>query len=175
MQISLPRRRHMGTESKLTLLKIFSIRTCSMFLLTDLVLSVLRLTRTLDILATSGVPKRLSFSKVWTSCFIYLFPVFDVFPDICGRLAGERIVKTSLSGTICGLCKELPVSTITRASRHSLPLITTHGCSWMGWNSSTGSLPLHGSDDISLRICIGRIAPEIPVRCNDIKSQLPLR
>ena len=101
-----------------------------------------------------------------------LFYVFiscvDVFPDICGRLAGERIVMTSISGTICGLCKELPVPTIARASKHNLPLISTRGCSWMGWKSSTGSLPLHGSDDISLRICIGRMAPEIPVRCNDI-------
>jgi len=60
------------------------------------------------------------------------------------------------------------VSTIRRASRHNLPLITTQGCSWMGWKSSTGSVPLHGSDDISLRICIGRTAPEISVRCNDI-------
>jgi hypothetical protein len=100
--------------------------------------------------------------------FIYLFPVFDALPDICGRLAGERIVKTSLSGTICGLCNELPVSTIARASRHNLPPISTQGCSWMGWKSSTGSLPLHSSDDTSLRICIGRIAPEFPVRCNDI-------
>ncbi|KAI0276961.1 hypothetical protein BGY98DRAFT_662772 [Russula aff. rugulosa BPL654] len=94
-----------------------------------------------------------------------------IFKDICGRLAGERIVKTSLSGTICGLCKEPPEPTmIARASRNNLPLITTQGCSWMGWKSSTGSLPLHGSDDIGLWICIGRIVPEIPVRCNDITA-----
>ena len=60
------------------------------------------------------------------------------------------------------------MSTIARASRHNLPLITTQGCSWTGWKSSTGSLSLHGSDDIGLRICIGRMAPEIPVRCSDI-------
>jgi len=98
--------------------------------------------------------------------FRFLFPVSDVLPDICGRLAGEGIVKTSLSGTICGLCKQLPVSIVARASRngHNLPLIITQGCSWMGWKCSTGSLPLHGSDDVSLRICIGRIASEIPVR-----------
>ena len=154
-------------KSKLTLLKIFNMRTRSMFFLIDLVLYVLRLTRTRNILAISGVPKMLSFSKVWAFRF-FLLPVFDIFLDICGRLTGERIVKTSLSGTICGLCKELPVSTIARASRHNLPLITTQGCSWMGWKSSTGSLPLHGSDDISLQICIGRTAPEIPVRCDDI-------
>lgn len=86
-----------------------------------------------------------------------------IFKDICGRLAGELIIKTSLSGAICGLCKELPVSTIARGSRHNLPLITTQECSWMGWKFSTGSLPLHGSDDISLRICIGRIASDIPL------------
>lgn len=41
--------------------------------------------------------------------------------------------------------------------------IVTEGCSWMGW-CSTGRFPMHTSVDIGLRICIGQVALDYPVR-----------
>ena len=105
---------------------------------------------------------------------LFLFQSYSlvsyIFPDICGRLRGEAIIKASLGGTSCGFCKRLLVSTIPRASgdRHGIQPIITEGCPWMGWKCSTGCLPMHSSVDIGLGICTGRAEPDCPVRCNVI-------
>ena len=103
-------------------------------------------------------------------CLFFLPLVSDVFPDIRGTLMGEGVVVASLRGKYCGFCKRLPVSAVLGASTNSreLPRIITEGCSLMGWKCSTGCLPTHSSDDVGLRICTGRAAPDIPVRCEVI-------
>jgi hypothetical protein len=111
---------------------------------------------------------------LWASfCFP---PVSDVFPDICGTLRGERIVKESLRGTYCGFCKQLPMSTVPRAStnRYGLRPIITKGCPRMGWECPIGCLPMHSSVDIGLRVCTGEAPPDSPVRCKFINIQLRL-
>ena len=97
-------------------------------------------------------------------------PVSDVFPDTCGRLRGEGIVKASLRGTHCGFCRQLPVYTVSRASRNhpGLRPIITEGCSWMSWKSSNGCLPMHSSVDTGLRVCTGPVPSDSPVRCDII-------
>jgi hypothetical protein len=117
----------------------------------------------------------------------------DVLPDTRGRLRGERVVKESLRDT-CWFCERLPASIIPRTSRSTLggsykkllasavpkastnrrglqPIIT-EGCSWMGWKCSTGLLPMHGSVDVGLGICTGKMAPDSPVR-RDVIGYLP--
>ena len=91
----------------------------------------------------------------------------DVFLDLRGTLTAEGIVMASLNGTHCGFCERLPVSAVPGTSTNSrgLPPIITDVCSLMGWKCSIGSLPMHSSDDIGLRICTGRAALDIPVRC----------
>ena len=100
---------------------------------------------------------------------IFVFsPVSDVFPDICGRLMGEALVKASLKGTYCGFCERLSVSTIPGASanRGGLQPIITEGCSWTGWKCPTGCLPIHSSVDTGLRVCTGQAASDSsPVCC----------
>ena len=124
-------------------------------------------------------------------CLFFLFS--DVLPDTRGRLRGERVVKESLRDT-CWFCERLPASIIPRTSRSTLggsykkllasavpkastnrrglqPIIT-EGCSWMGWKCSTGLLPMHGSVDVGLGICTGKMAPDSPVR-RDVIGYLP--
>ena len=129
-------------------------------------LYISRRTRSRGLLATFGAPKILSFSKVRMSYFCFR-PFSDVLPDICGTLRGESIVRASLRGTYCGFCKQLPVSTVPRASTDSRGLqpIITEGCSWMGWcSTASGCLPVHSSVDIGLRICTGKVTPDSLVR-----------
>ena len=98
--------------------------------------------------------------------FFVLSPVSEVLPDICGRLRGESIIKTSLAGTYCGFCKQILVPTVPRTSRNhrGLQPIITEGCPWIGWKCSTGCLPVHISVDIGFRICTGRATSDYPVR-----------
>ena len=124
------------------------------------------------------------FSNFWCpkDAFIFkglgvlFFPrVSDILPDICGRLRGERVGKTSLRDTHCGFCERIPVSivpSISRNRRELLPIITA-GCPWAGLEFSIGCLPvllpIHGSDDTCVRVCTGRApAPDGPVRCDNI-------
>ena len=107
-------------------------------------------------------------------CFVFIFPcVSDVFPDICGRLRGERIIKASLRGTYCGFCRELPVSTVpskvprTPRNRCGLQPIITEGCPMIGWRCSIGCLSTHSSVDSGLAVCTGRAAPNSSVCCAD--------
>ena len=102
--------------------------------------------------------------------FFVFLRVFEVFPDVCGRLRGETIIKASLSGTCCRFCKQIPVPTVPRASRNrrGLQPIITEGCSRTGWKCSTGCLPVHSSDNIGFRICVGRVTPDNPVCCDVI-------
>ena len=99
---------------------------------------------------------------------IVLSPVSDDFPDICGRLKGEKIVKSSLGGTRCGFCEQLPASASPGTSRNhrGLQPIITEGCTQMAWKCSTGYLPMHSSINTGLRICAGQVAPDSPVRCD---------
>ena len=103
---------------------------------------------------------------------VSVFSPSDVFPDTCGRLRGESIVKASLRGTHCGFCRRLPVYTdaVPGASRNhrGLQPIITEECSWMSWKSSNGCLPMHSSVDIGLRICTGQVLSDSPVRCDVI-------
>ena len=131
MQNFLHRQRHMETVSKLIPSRIFGMPMSSMFSLIDQNSYILRPTRTCSFSAISGVPKILSFLKVCMSCFWFFPPVSEIFSDICGRLRGEGIVKASLKGTYCasGSCKQLPVSTVPKASadHHRLRPIITQG------------------------------------------------
>ena len=106
---------------------------------------------------------------------LVLSPVLtaDGFPDICGRLRGEKIVKASLGGTRCGFCEQLPVSISPRTSRNrrGLKPIITEGLPQIRLECSIGYLPIHDSIDIGLRICAGRVAPDSLVRC-DITTYL---
>ena len=100
--------------------------------------------------------------------FLFFPLVSDVFPDICGRLMGEGIVKASLKGTYCGFCEQLPVSTISGASANlaGLQPIITDGCSWTGWKGPAGCLPIHSSVDTGLRVCAWQEASDSsPVCC----------
>ena len=119
-------------------------------------------------------PKCYYFQRYHDGCFVFVFSrVSDVFPDVCGRLRGERILKTSLRGTYCGFCKQLPVSTVpskvSRTSRNhrGLQPIITEGCPMIGWRCSIGCLSMHSSVDSGLAICTGRAAPNSSVRCAD--------
>ena len=104
---------------------------------------------------------------------IVLSPVSDGFPDVCGRLKGEKIVEASLGGTRCGFCEQPPVSTSPRTSRnrHGLQPIITEGLPRMHLTCSIGHLLIHDSIDIGLRVCVGRVAPDSLVRC-DITTYL---
>ena len=106
------------------------------------------------------------------SCFLPF--VSDVFLDIYGTLTGEEIVISSLKDTYCGFCERLPVSTVAGAPTNSRGLqpIITEGCSLMSWKCSSGCLSMHSSVDDGLRICTGRAAPDIPVRCEVITYHL---
>ena len=116
----------------------------------------------------------LSFLKV-SEFFFVISAVSDVIPDIRGSLRlglrGEGNVKGSLSFAPCEFCwhKQLPVSTVPRASRNhrGLQPIATEGLPWMGsirWKYLTGCLPIHSSVDTSLVVCTER--PNFPVRCD---------
>ena len=166
IQNSLNLRTHMGKVSESTLPRIFSMPAHSTFSLIDRNLYILKRTRSRSLLATFGAPRILSFSKVQTFCFCFS-TVPDLLPDICGTLRGEAIIRASLRGTHCGFCKQLPVSTVPRAStdRRGLQPIITEECSWIGWcSTASGGLPVHSSVDIGLRICTGKVAPDSPVR-----------
>ena len=109
---------------------------------------------------------------VW---FFVLSFVSDVFPDIHGRLMGESIVKASLRGSRCGLCKRLRASTVSgrglrsRLRTEALQPIITKGFSSLSFNtSSIGGLPMHSYRNIGLCICTGQVAPDSPVRCDII-------
>jgi hypothetical protein len=106
---------------------------------------------------------------------LFFFPISDVLPDIWGTLRGENIVKASLTGTNCRICKRFSVST-QRASRNcrGLQPIVTEGMSWMGWICSNGCLPTHRSEDMVLRVCTGQVAPDSPVNFDLITIQLRL-
>ena len=97
-------------------------------------------------------------------------PVSDVLPDIGGGLRGESIVKASLRGTYCGFCKQLPVSTVPRASVNSgrgLWPIITEVYPLMVWECLIGCVPMQGSVDFGLCIYTGRVEPDIPVCWDD--------
>jgi hypothetical protein len=103
-------------------------------------------------------PKDTTIFKGWASCLV-ISDVSDVFPDICGRLRGESIVR----GTYCGFCKLLPpASTVPRAStsRRGLQPIITEGYPGMGWERSIGCVPIHSSVDIGACVCTGQVASD---------------
>jgi hypothetical protein len=76
-------------------------------------------------------PKNSIIFKGLDVLLLFIFHVSEVLLDICGRLSGEGIIKASLKGTYCasGSCKQLPVSTVPRASadHHGLRPIITQG------------------------------------------------
>ena len=156
----------MGILSKSTLPRIFGLLTTSMSSLINRSLYTLRLTTSRSPLATFGTHKMLSFSKVWASCLF--LPVSDVFPDICGRLRGEGIIKASLKGKSCGFCERLPVPTTpgTSTSHRGLQPIITEQYPWLGWKCSTQIGCLHSSVDVGLRVCTGKTASDSLVRCD---------
>jgi hypothetical protein len=104
--------------------------------------------------------------------YFYFSSISEILLDIGGTLRGEGIVKASLRGTYCGFCKQLPVSTVPKASRHclgnrhGLHPIVTEGWPWTGWKCLNGCLPMHSSVDTGLRVCTGRTAPDSLVCCN---------
>ena len=159
--------RHMGPESKLTLLNMFGA-TSSMFSLIDQNMYILWPTGSHCLLATFGTLKILLFSKVWAPHFCFFLCCWCL-QDTRGRLRGESIIKESLRGSYCGFCKWLPVSTVPGASRNNRGLhpIITEGCPWMGWKCSiqVGSLPMHSYLDIGLGICTGQAVPNSLVHC----------
>ena len=103
-----------------------------------------------------------SFGNLWLSknavvfkgsSIYYFYPVSDVLTDICGRLKGESIVKTSLRGTYSAFyVKRLLVSTSvlrtfeTQNTRDLQPIVTKL-CPWTGWGRFIGSPSMDSSVD----------------------------
>jgi hypothetical protein len=93
------------------------------------------------------------------------------WPDICGRLMGGSIVKASLRGASCGLCtRQRLVSIVPRTSgnRYGLQPITTQEYPWMSWICLIGCLSMPGSVEFDFCICVTRVLPNSPVRCDVI-------
>ena len=90
--ITISRQMHTRMNSALARWKIISTPTTSMFSPIRLVGYFSNLVRIHGSLTTSGERITFLFSKVSAWLFLLLSPVDDIFPGICGKLEGERIV-----------------------------------------------------------------------------------
>ena len=99
------------------------------------------------------------------------FTIFDGFPDICGRLRGETIVKASLRGSCCWFCKRPLVPTFPSdiTNCRGLKPIITEGYPPMTWECLISCCSADSSVGFDLCVYTGRAAPNSPVCC-DVSS-----
>ena len=100
--------------------------------------------------------------------FFLFFLVYDMLPDLRGRLVGENIIKASLKTTHWQFCTRPlvsapPILSTMANGRRCLPILTL-GCPCENWIHQIDGVS--GSDDINLIVCAGRAAPDSQVRCH---------
>jgi len=168
--IYLCHRRRMGVDLQWSRLRTFSMRTSSMSSLIGKVWFIFGPISTRDVLVTSGAQMVPSFSRVSTFCiwFSLFFHVYDILPDLSGRLVGETIIKASLKTKHWQFCTQplvsaTPILNTVANGRRCLPILTLE-CPCENWIRQTDGLP--GSDDTILIVCAGRVTPDSSVRCH---------